>query len=427
MKEHQNNLLIASVYVGAVFAYPLLAGLLSIAGVEETPTPSVVLRVTVALLAVLALFFARARAVVVPVPIVAAFAVFWTMYLGRIVADGFFRDVPMPISGTALLAYSVTFSLLPALVGFVGLDRRASATAFRTLVAVGVITVVVISFDARSAIAALGDREFQRFGLEKLNPISMANVGGSIILLGAVGVFLGRGLALGQRLAFVALIALGAVLLVFGASRGPLVATALALVAFAVLTFNPRRMFLILVVLGVVGVAAWQAYEVGSTRFGFDIVQRFLAAADDVDDGTGNRPLMWANAWSQFVGSPIWGDAIGERSTGYYPHNLVLEAFMATGLVGGAAYVYLQLQAVFAALGLLVKRDGSEWLALLFLQYLVTAQTTGAHWVNGAHWLTTVAVIVTGTRVAQRRSARSSRRRSRRPGARGVGRPVSAR
>ena len=418
MKPQTQSLLIASVFVGAVFAYPLLASLLSIASVPESATPSIVLRTAVAFLALLALFFGRERLREVDATLLIPFAVFWTMYVGRIVADGYFLQVPMNIPATQLIVYSITFSLVPALAGMLALDEKSAAVTFRLLVIVGLVAFAVIAVDSRTVLVQLQESGITRFALEKLNPISVANVGGSLVLLGVVGVFAVRGLALLPRLFFVGVVSVGLVTLVFGASRGPMLATLAGVLLFALLNVSPKRLFLVIVVLGVVAAVGFQAYRFGEQNFAFDVVERIRLASEGLDDSANTRTEQWSNAWAQFVDSPLYGDAISERSTGYYPHNTVLEALMATGLLGGAAYLFLIAMSLMAALRSLLRRDGGEWLGLLSLQYLIASQFTGAHYINGAHWLTMVAVIATDARVRKRRRSRRRTRRRIVPGER---------
>ena len=80
---------------------------------------------------------------------------------------------------------------------------------------------------------------------------------------------------------------------------------------------------------------------------------------------------------------------------GVYPHNLVLEAFMATGIAGGIAYLVLICFMLLACFRLLSRSKGYEWLALIAIYYLVAAQFSGSHWSFNAHWQTLVLVIVT--------------------------------
>ena len=414
MRSTRDQLLTALVFVGVVFAYPMLASFLSIAGLGDVSLPSVVLRVTVALLSVVGLLLMRDSVRMPRSSVMAAFALFWTMYAIRVIADGYFSDVRLPISAPTLLVYLATFSVAPALFGFAGLDARGSRTAFRLLIVFGLLTLALVTVDARTLLFSLQDEGVTRFTLEKLDPISVSTVGGTLVLLGFCGVFSVRGLAPVRRLGFAALVVMGVVVLVFGSSRGPTTATLVGLLAFALLTLSPRRSLFMLAALGAIGAVAYQAYRFGSVQFGFDLVERLRAGLDEVGGGDFNRQVLWTNAWAQFVENPVFGDSIGESSTGYYPHNLTIEALMSTGLVGTTAYLYLVLRAVFAAMSLLVRKEGHEWLALLFIQYLVISQTSGAHWSSGGHWLTMTAVIATDALGRSRERSRS-RRRSRRP------------
>ena len=120
-----------------------------------------------------------------------------------------------------------------------------------------------------------------------------------------------------------------------------------------------------------------------------------MDAAEEETESVDSRERMFASAWQQFLEKPILGSALLEETSGFYPHNLVLEAFMATGIIGGCAYLLLIALMLNASIRLLIKADGYEWLALLAIMYLVGAQFSGSHWGFNAHWQSLVLVIVT--------------------------------
>jgi O-antigen ligase len=88
----------------------------------------------------------------------------------------------------------------------------------------------------------------------------------------------------------------------------------------------------------------------------------------------------------QFITHPIFGDSILEKTTGFYPHNLVLEGFMATGLIGGISLLVWILGVALCSLRLLSRGGESGWIALLSLQYLIGAMFSGGTWQQASMW-----------------------------------------
>ncbi|MBA3285875.1 MAG: O-antigen ligase family protein [Nitrosopumilus sp.] len=55
---------------------------------------------------------------------------------------------------------------------------------------------------------------------------------------------------------------------------------------------------------------------------------------------------------------------------GSYPHNFFLEAFLATGVVGGVLYVCLVFYSIYKCYNLIKQDHGSSWILLLYLQMI---------------------------------------------------------
>jgi O-antigen ligase len=101
------------------------------------------------------------------------------------------------------------------------------------------------------------------------------------------------------------------------------------------------------------------------------------------------------NGWSQFVSSPLLGSGVVEDNTGFYPHNVVVEAFMATGVVGGTALLVALIGGAWLALKLALSNGERQWVALLYFQYLFAALLSGAVIGSGTMWCLLAAVIAT--------------------------------
>ena len=130
-------------------------------------------------------------------------------------------------------------------------------------------------------------------------------------------------------------------------------------------------------------------------EFEFDLFKRFRDAIEGYSGSAASREASFAGAFEQFLDNPLFGDSIVEKSTQFYPHNSILEALMATGLVGGIAYFVCLALTGIAIIRLLIRQDGYEWLAVLAVYSTVAMQFSGAHFGAGVHWMTMLAVVVT--------------------------------
>lgn len=104
------------------------------------------------------------------------------------------------------------------------------------------------------------------------------------------------------------------------------------------------------------------------------LAQRIEGAGEDLS--TLDRVTLIADTLNQISESPLIGSAFVERNSGYYPHNVFLEAPMAMGIPMAIVFTTLIGFAVvkaWRALG-----SNADLLGLLFFQALLTATVAGA-------------------------------------------------
>jgi O-antigen ligase len=118
----------------------------------------------------------------------------------------------------------------------------------------------------------------------------------------------------------------------------------------------------------------------------FRLVARIAATFIGTDMAVTARQQSFAGAWEQFARSPIVGDALEEETTRFYPHNVVLESFMATGIAGGLSFIALLSFALWAAYRLIKWHSEHAWVGVIFLQYLIGAQFSGAIYAATTMW-----------------------------------------
>jgi O-antigen ligase len=150
------------------------------------------------------------------------------------------------------------------------------------------------------------------------------------------------------------------------------------------------RSLVVILLLG--GVLVRGAYLV-QERLGFRAVDRIVALRDLRADASTEVHVEGARgAWEEFLDHPAFGSGLDESRTGEYPHNVVIESFMATGVLGGAAFSIILLCSSVAAAKLMTT-NATRWISLLYVQYLVSALVSGALYLSGTMWCFIAAVI----------------------------------
>ncbi len=91
---------------------------------------------------------------------------------------------------------------------------------------------------------------------------------------------------------------------------------------------------------------------------------------------TSGRDILYREAIQLFIDKPIFGSQFAlfyPNGEFWYPHNIILEAFMALGILGGSAMIYFLWKSLKNSY-LLIKFDTEHfWVSLILIQQIVLA------------------------------------------------------
>lgn len=238
-----------------------------------------------------------------------------------------------------------------------------------------------------------GLADIGRLGLQALNPISMGHLGVSALLLAFWAAFARRGSTTLSNIAFILiLVVLGSVVAISANSRGPLVALFVG-IGFLILTSNIRRKYW-LIGIGGAGIIGFGPIVLAlDNYFGTRTFERFFGQSQLEDAATLERFDLYRASIDQFWSNPFIGSGLEVNGFGSYPHNLLLEAFMTTGLIGGLGFTAMIILCVTCAWRLMRNAPGFGWLSLMYLQYLIAGQFSGAIYESSIFWSLTGALL----------------------------------
>ena len=148
-----------------------------------------------------------------------------------------------------------------------------------------------------------------------------------------------------------------------GGSRGPILALILPLlfVLFYTRKIRVKPKHLIYSLIGII------LFTVAISIFGDLSFKRLFNIFHDLATGSGEvvRLDIWKGSFNQFLDSPVWGDSV-QRKGGSYPHNLIIEVLMSTGIIGFVPYFTLLIFGITRSVKI-IKRDPSKsWIFLFF-------------------------------------------------------------
>ncbi|HWP00111.1 MAG TPA: O-antigen ligase family protein [Methylococcus sp.] len=234
--------------------------------------------------------------------------------------------------------------------------------------------------------ASGGGYDSGRLHLDALNPISVGHLGVSLVLLAIWPYLLSIKPSWGRKqIMNVGAGLLGLYLLVASASRGPIVAL-VATLFFYLVAQDVKRYWKAIFAATLVLLVGNRMVIFFEETGNYHPLARIESSLSGKDDAVLGRQTAYKGAIDQFLQSPILGESLEERVTGFYPHNVILESFMATGLVGGLSFSFLILYGVCISFRLVKAKSEHGWISLIFMQYLIAAQFSGALYLSTTLW-----------------------------------------
>ena len=176
----------------------------------------------------------------------------------------------------------------------------------------------------------------------------------------------------------------GIVIMGLSGSRSPLVSLIIVIVF---ILFNQRKNFKgILVGLSILLLAYFLFDDFNSIlqKFGSSFIERIDLSINEGD--TSGRDIRIIASYYQFLKSPVYGGAHYIQDPlilGKYPHNLLLEAFMSLGIIGGIIFIIVLIRTIILGLRItrvdkLISKNNYGWIFLIFIQFLSFGFSSGS-------------------------------------------------
>lgn len=317
-----------------------------------------------------------------------AFTIFWCVYLLRLGIDTTINTNSLSRDPMEYWIWAIGACLIPAIALKTSASSKDIQKSYYLTAAVTLITALITTLlsNTQYTIASGDTLDIGRLSLPSLNPISLGHLGLSLIILCTLPPKSdSKNPRQFRKVTRIAGITIGGYLLLGSASRGPLVALIVTTGIFLVATrkLKIRQMILPLIASIIVAVSINSYLEENTS---IRVTARLEASTEGVDDSIIGRQIAYAGAISQFLSHPIAGDYIEERITKYYPHNIILESFMATGIVGGVSLLIILMHCAITSFRIIQSDRNLAWAGLLYFQYLVGAQFTGALYNTTTLW-----------------------------------------
>jgi hypothetical protein len=353
--------------VSTLLGYPLVAVIATIARIDNStlsiPYRGVVLAISIFLL--LSAVFSKFRG-----RFDTYYGLFAFAYFARLVYDYTYQGLP----GTEN-AIMTTFSMIPALaLASVSVNDFDEVALAKIIFCFGLLIVVLSIFAEYAGLgynpwAFYDGRLKVRLAFEGLNPISLSYVAVTT-LLAALIIVVSPGVSKIWRPVAAFGVAASGYLMIQGASRGALVGLIVCILFFSL--SKTKYLFIVSPIIIL-------ALGFGITQT--DVFDSLLGVANggwETDLSGLERLQAQQLAIADFFESPLFGKNFISSGLieGEYPHNIIIETAMALGVCGLALFLIMGAR-VYAN----VRQGFGKYhplILLLFLQYFVNAQFSGA-------------------------------------------------
>ncbi len=308
---------------------------------------------------------------------------FWGLLLLRIFYDLQYQSEHLVNVGAARQTwlYVLFICLAPTLAVLKSFKHIEFRLAFRIILLGYVILIPV--FNISNPLLFSNVSEGRISGNIALNTISFGHWGGALFLLAFVArKQISNYLA---KLFFVVMMGVGLFVLLRAGSRGPLI----AVVACFLFYYASRQKNPVLAIIVMVGLL-FAIYISGDYIFVLirnispTLANRLVLSSDVANSYevySNGRAALYTIAINNIINNPFLGKSFAvfnETGSYIYSHNVILDAFMALGLLGGFLFVLILIRALVVSWYLIRMKSSHLWIGLLAVQQIVAHMFSGA-------------------------------------------------
>lgn len=309
--------------------------------------------------------------------------IFWLMLIFRIFYDINIRT-DVYIKETQQLWLYIWGICLPAIFSVIVSLRYIDLRKALYLIYIGAcFSLLLTLFSNQTLFVSVDQLETRVDGNIALNTISFGHLGIMTLIL-SVFLLLKRNLSPIFKIIVFLVISLSLYTALRAGSRGPILA--LFIVLFFWMLAKSKNIGRNLALLMLVFIALIIFIE--PILNGLAIISPIMEArirASLYEGDTSGRDLLYQDAIQSFFNNPLLGEkfAIFSPDGGFiYSHNMLLDAFMGLGLMGGLIMMIFLLLALKKSFILIRDNDRHFWISLIFIQQLVLNMLSGAFYYN---------------------------------------------
>lgn len=314
-----------------------------------------------------------------------SFAVYFTLFLIRIIIDLYFREIEISASYSraSYLIYALGLCFLLS-YSFCYIEKinfdLVSKVFFLTL---GLVLCLSLVYNS---VLNIDEASTQRsHGAANIGALSYGQLGVSFFLMSLHFFTINQKKT--YRLLLIGGMTLGLLIIFLASSRSPLVSLLICSITYLLIQKGAVKGLFVFLLLCLPIYIFWDEILVLTSNFHSSFIQRVISAIEGGDSS--GRDIIYEQGMKQFGENPIFGSSfLIEKGVfrGIYPHNLILESLMATGFVG-TCFLIRWLYGLFkTGYTVIAAKDTYAWIPLLFFQYFIFGMFSKSIYANTNLW-----------------------------------------
>lgn len=352
--------------------------------VESTQVVTIPYRAITLLVSLLLILLADKKTIKKPSLPIIAFFVYWLLLIFRIIYDTYLRVDLIEYETSQLWLY--IFGICIPIIISVYLTHEYINFDKSLYYIFGGFAVILLITLFNNQLLYTGESEIGRQNANiALNTISYGHVGVSTFFLGFFLIKY-RSNNLIFKIIILSISILGIYSTLRSASRGPFLAV---FMVFLFYVFSKRKKALssIIVIFTILVII------ILSTDHIIDFVDKFSPLmADRIKDSiyygdSSDRNIIFSTSFNKFLDNPLFGSQFAhfgrvgnqEAEQGFiYSHNLILDALMGLGIIGGIIMIYILFTVLRNCYFKIHHNDNNFWISLILIQSISSLMFSGA-------------------------------------------------
>lgn len=309
--------------------------------------------------------------------------IYWFVLIIRIFYDTNFR-IDVYINDTRQLWLYIFGIILPAMYSVMISYRDIDLNrAFKWLYVGTVLTLVLSLFNNTSLLMNNAEITVRTEGNLALDTISFGHLGTMSLIL-SLFILNRGGTKLITKILVITVMLLSILIMLRAGSRSPVLALAVVLL-FWMFARGKNIVLGAFIVTACIAILIINIEPVLTFIGNISPVMETRLRMAFFEGNTGGRDFVYKEAFNIFLNNPILGDqfAIFDKFGGFmYSHNIILDALMGLGLLGGLVMIYILWVAIKKSYFLIKMKDSHFWMSLILIQQIVLSMLSGAFYYN---------------------------------------------